>query len=219
MRTPLAARIALSVALCIACLVLGACASTPQESFYTLSPAAPATAAGSRNATATYSVAIGPVHVPDIVDRPQFVVRKGATQVQILEQHRWAQPLHAEIAQALSANLAASLPHARISFDNDAAGRNADYRIAVDIKRFEAVPGEAVLVQAIWTIGATGGNTPVTRQSTVREAVNGGYDALAAGFARALAQISKDMAQAVSSLQPPGANNAGKSDMPAPQNR
>jgi uncharacterized protein len=219
MRTPLAARIALRVALCITCFVLGACASTPDESFYTLSPAAPAAPANGRKAAASYSVAIGPVHVPDIVDRPQLVVRKGATQVQILEQHRWAQPLHAEIAQALSADLAASLPQARISFDNDAAGRNADYAIAVDIKRFEAVPGEAVFVQAIWSIRTAGDKAPLTRQSTVREAVNGGYDALAAGFARALVQISKEIAQAVSSLQPSGTGSAGTDGLPATQNR
>lgn len=194
------------IALCVAALVLGACGTTPKESFYTLSPVALPATAQSRQTAAAYSIAIGPVHVPELVDRPQLVIRKGANQVDVLEQHRWAQPLRAEIAQAISAGLAARLPQARVSFDNDAASQNADYRISVDVKRFEAVPGEAVTVQALWTIRAAGAKAPTTGQSTLREAVNGNsYDGLAAAFARAVAQAANEIADAVSSLNASGA--------------
>lgn len=190
------------ITLCIAALLLGGCASAPQESFYTLTPATPPALAQNRAAPAAYSIAVGPVHVPEIVDRPQLVVRKGANQVELLEQHRWAQPLRAEIAQAIAAGMAARLPQARVAFDNDAASRNADYRISMDVKRFEALPGEAALVQTIWTVRANADTAPVVSQSTVRAPVRGGgYDALAAAFGRALAQVSGEIADAVASAR------------------
>jgi len=195
-----------SLALCVACLALGACGSAPRESFYTLNPVAPPSLAQNRQAAASYSIAVGPVHVPEIVDRPQFVVRRGANRVEVLEQQRWAQPLQAEIAQAIATGLAERLPQARISFGAEAPGRNADYRIAVDVKRFEAVPGKEVVVQSIWTIRTATAKTPLVRQSTFREAASGGgYDALAAAFARAVARTAGDIAETVSSLEHGGA--------------
>ena len=53
-----------------------------------------------------YGVAIGPVYVPDSVDRPQFVLRTPGAEVRIAEQVRWAEPLKEGIARAVATNLA-----------------------------------------------------------------------------------------------------------------
>jgi uncharacterized lipoprotein YmbA len=101
-------------------LLLAACGSPPRTSFYTLdAPEPPAAAEGAP------AIAVGPVSGPEIVDRPQIVVRLGANQVQIVEQARWAEPLRIAIARVVAANLASTLG-ARV-----VAGRNgdADYRI------------------------------------------------------------------------------------------
>ncbi|WP_151633600.1 PqiC family protein [Noviherbaspirillum aerium] len=196
----------------LACMLLSACASNPSEHFYTLNPAAaiPASSApdagAGAGANAGFGVAVGPVRVPEIVDRPQLVVRRGPTQVDLLEQHRWAQPLRAEIAQAIASGLRAHLPSARIALDRDAAAQNADVRVTVDISRFEAVPGEAVTVQALWSLRPAANRPPVAGQSSSREPVRGaGNEEIAHAFARAVANISRDIAAAVSAMRNPAA--------------
>ncbi|MEC4719850.1 PqiC family protein [Noviherbaspirillum sp. CPCC 100848] len=195
----------------LACAMLGACASTSKESFYTLNPSAttPAASAASApgdNAASGIGIAVGPVRVPEIVDRSQLVVRRGATQVDLLEQHRWAQPLRSEIAQAIASGLRSHLPGARVALDRDAAAQNAQIRVAIDISRFDAVPGEAVVVQALWSIRSTTPQAPLAGQSAAREPVHGsGNEEIAPAFARAMAGVSRDIAAAIAAMPAPTA--------------
>ena len=116
-------------------LLLIACTSPPRERFYTLeAPEAPAAA------DAALSIAVGPVTIPDLVDRPQFVVRVGANQVTITEQARWAEPLKSAIARVVAANLASALSARAVSPRNG----EVDYRVALDVQRFDSGPGDSV---------------------------------------------------------------------------
>ncbi|HYR33406.1 MAG TPA: PqiC family protein [Burkholderiales bacterium] len=166
--------------------MLAACGSPPRERFYTLNaPEPPAAAEGAP------SIAVGPVSIPEMVDRPQIVVRLGANQVQIAEQARWAEPLKGAIARVVAANLATTLG-ARV-----AAQRNgdADYRVALDVQRFES-PADAVLIEALWTVTAKSGKR--SGRSVVREKIAGkDYEALAAAHSAALAAISREIAAAI----------------------
>jgi uncharacterized lipoprotein YmbA len=179
-------------------MLLAACGSTPKDRFYTLAPAsavAPATTAG---APARYGVAIGPVRVPEALDRTQMVVREGPNRVEILDQHRWAGSLRSEIARALAANVGAQLPDAQVSVHDAQAGRNAAYRVAVDIERFDATVNDSVAVQALWTIRQEGGRELGSGRFAATEPTGpGGYDAIAAAYAKALAAMSGQVAQAV----------------------
>ena len=71
------------------------------------------------------SIAVTSVAVPDLVDRPQIVVRMGPNQVGIGEQARWAEPLKSAIARVVAANLATAL-NGRVAPQR--AG-DADYRV------------------------------------------------------------------------------------------
>lgn len=167
-------------------LLVAACASPPRASFFTLdAPEPPAAGADAP------SVAVGPVGVPDMVDRPQIVVRLGPNQVQIVEQARWAEPLKIAIGRVVAANLAGTLG-ARL-----APGRNgdADYRVALDVQRFES-PADAVLIEALWTITSKEGKR--SGRSVAREKIAAkDYASLAAAHSAALASISREIAAAV----------------------
>jgi len=171
-----------------AALALAACSAPPRERFYTLDAPEPPPAP-----EAPYAIAVGPVSVPELVDRPQFVVRVSANQVAIAEQARWAEPLRHAIARVVAANLARDLG-ARAAMQR---GAEADYRIALDVQRFESTPGEGVLVDALWTVSGPKGARRSGR-SLVRESVKGrDYDALAAAHSAALAAISREIAAAI----------------------
>ena len=83
------ARVAACLGACAGLLALAACSSSPPSHFYTLgADAAPAT---TRSAAASaLLIEVSPVDVPSQVAKNQLVVQTGSTQVQILEQERWA---------------------------------------------------------------------------------------------------------------------------------
>lgn len=186
-------------ALLLAALVLAGCSSPPKTNFYTLSPAASASARA--DAKVPYSVAIGPVGVPDSLDRPQMVVRAGANQVTIAEFERWAGPLKSEIALALAENLKPLLGGASVF--TYPQGLDADVTVSVDVQRFESVLGEAATVEVAWQVRPVKG-APRSGRSVVREAAGGaGYDAVVAAHGRALAAVSRDIAAAIRAARTP----------------
>jgi uncharacterized lipoprotein YmbA len=179
--------------LVLAAAALTGCGSSPTPRFYTLSaPEQP-------TATAVYSVTVGPVSVPDVVDRPQFVLRTAANEVLIAEQSRWAESLKSGIARVIAANLAQALVDAHVSAYPQGTGSEADYRVVVDIQRFDSVPGEAATVEALWVVRPKAkGLATRSGRSLVREPAPGkGYDTLVAAHERALARISREIAEAV----------------------
>jgi len=170
-------------------LLMTACASPPRERFYTLEAAAPPA-----GGDAALSVAVGPVSIPDLVDRPQFVVRLGANQVEITEQARWAEPLKSAIARVVAANLASALSARAVSPRNG----EADYRVALDVQRFDSGPDDSVLIDAAWTVASKDGRR--SGRSIVREKVKPmEYGALAAAHSAALAALSREIAEAIRS--------------------
>ena len=177
----------------LALCVLEGCGTPLKERFYTLSaPEQPAI-------KALFSVVVGPVTVPEIVNRPQMVLQTGANQVTIAEQSRWASSLKSEIPRVIAANLTQLLGNALVSSNPDGTGSQADYRVVVDIQRFDSAPGTAATIEALWSVRPTKakGGEPRSGRSLVREPAPGDYDALVAAQGRALASISKDIAEAV----------------------
>ena len=177
-------------------LALAGCSRSPRVTFYTLEPAAPVEA---RSASAADpAIAVGPVTLPEVVDRPQLVVRVAANRVEILESQRWAEPLKSELPRLIAENLGRLLGSSRVSSYLQHDGVNADYRVLLDIRRFEAAPGENVTVEAAWSLSRTAGGTPKTGRSLVREPVGTeGYDALVAAYGKALLAVSADLAGAI----------------------
>jgi uncharacterized lipoprotein YmbA len=94
----------------------------------------------------------------------------------------------------VAANLAANLG---MRLAGPARNADADYRVVLDILRFDSGPDQGVLIDAAWTV--IGPKTARrTGRSVVREkTATKYYDALAAAHSAALAAISKDIAAAI----------------------
>ena len=177
-------------------VLLAGCAS-PAARFYTLSatpgPTAPA---------ADLTVAVGPVTIPAVVDRPQFVLQAGPNEVRMDEFHRWAAPLANSIARVVAANLVQLLGTPRIVLTPPALGADTEYRVAIQVQRFESALGEAATLDAVWVVSRSTGSKSQTGRTTVREsAAEKDYDALAAAHSRALDRLSRDIAAAVQGLR------------------
>jgi uncharacterized lipoprotein YmbA len=185
-----------AIAIPCAFLILVAGCASPASRFYTLSAAStPATT------SSDLSVTLGPVSVPAAVDRPQIVVRTGPNQVRMDEFNRWAAPLQNGIARVVAENLVAILGTPTVTVSPLTLSEGADYRVALEVQRFESAPGDAATLDAVWMVSRTKDGKAQTGRTTVREpSPDKGFDALAAAHSRAIARLSQDIATAVREL-------------------
>jgi len=190
----MARRIAHVLSLALVAAAGAGCRASAPARFYTLDSTATAEGAP----PASYAVAVGPVSVPPIVDRPQFVVQVAPNRIALEEFNRWAAPLDDNIARAVAGNLAILLGTPRVAAGPLVPNLGPAYRVAIDVQRFESVPGETVLVDAVWAVRKPAGRDARSGRTIARETVAGaGFDALAAAHSRALAKVSADIATAI----------------------
>lgn len=186
--------VALAITFALAVLVAG-CSSSPSH-FYTLS----ATAAPS-TASSKISVAVGPVSIPAAVDRPQIVVSTSANQVTLDDFNRWASPLQDNLTRVVAENLGTLLGTPRVTLFPQTLSADVDYRVQIEIRNFESAPGKSASIDAVWTVRRAKDGKTETGRTSAREPVDGnGYDALAAAHSRAVARLSRDIADVVRAL-------------------
>ena len=175
----------------LAAVALSACGtSTPR--FYRLASSATPDGAPSMQT----AVMVGPVSVPAAVDQPQFVVQVSPNRVEVDEFNRWDAPLADSIARAVAGDLSVLLANSNVA-TAPLADFNPTYTVIINVQRFESVKGEEALVDAVWVVRSTAGQTQSGR-TIAREAVQGeGFDALAAAHSRALTKLSEDIAGAI----------------------
>lgn len=135
----------------LACSLMASACSvrSPAVDYWTLAALAPAPAALD---PAAPSVAIGPVTLPRHLDRPQVLVRLDPSRVEPAGQHRWADPLDEGLGRTLAANLGRSLGSGRVSAYPVQPPYEVDYRVQVDVQRFDGRPGETVELAARFVI-------------------------------------------------------------------
>lgn len=173
-----------------AALVLSGCASVPTQ-YLTLVPPPGRTAAGSGEAA---GVPVISVTIPSQVDQPELVVRQPDGSMALLESERWIAPLGAELRTALSLSLARQWqadPRPAV-----AQGTAGAARVSVDVQRFDSLPGQYALIDAVWTL--TTGDTPaqkVSCRSSIRIPVSGGYPELAKGHQAAIEELASLIAR------------------------
>jgi uncharacterized lipoprotein YmbA len=193
-------RLSLSVVVALMAGLLCSCASSPKADFYTLSAVAPQ---ADNPSVTPITVVIGAVNVPDLVDRPQLVVRTGDNKVDIDEFARWADPLKSQIPGVIRADLVRLLNSPLVSTNPMGGDPASAYRVQLDVQRFEAMLGDAVTVDVLWSVLPPGKKALLSGRSTVREPCAGaGFDAVAAAYSAALATVSRDIAAVIRPVSP-----------------
>jgi uncharacterized protein len=149
--------------------VMTACSSSPDIRYYTLSsePTSPSIA------PATAHGPVGPyvfdaVVIPDVLDRPQIVLRTSPNSVEILDYDRWAAPLPDQLQRVLAADLSARLGPNAVVAPGLPENLRAERRITVSILAFDpARRGESSL-EASWVISDAKSRPDPTRSKSFR---------------------------------------------------
>jgi uncharacterized protein len=187
----------------------GGCASSQPSRFYQLHPASsPAARVEQGSRPGSLVVGIGPVRVPDYLDRPQIVTLSG-NRVEVADFDRWAGAIENDIARVLVEDLSALLPAERFFVTGWSARQSAlSYRVEVLVERFEGPLQGPVSLRARWFVFAPDRRPPLARSSRISERVSGsGYGALVEAMSRALEGLSRVIAEDVTSLSDAGATS------------
>lgn len=144
---------------------LCACASSPTLRYYSLNDGLPRTAGLSNGV----SVAIMQVNLPELIDRPQLVVRSAGHRVQLSENDRWAEPLRRQVPRLLACDLGFELDSGRVvALGVDAREFDTDFKVVVDVQDLEVVSGQGVELDVVWRVEQRNGR-PVFGRSLIRE--------------------------------------------------
>lgn len=193
--------VAFMLGICL--LAWSGCAGTRPAKFYTLSPlSAPGERSGTVSAEQRIAVAVGPIAIPDYLDRPQILTRSGSNELKLSEFERWAGSLEKDVSRVLAENLSALLPRDKVTvfrWGGDASPFPAEYRVGIDVTRFEGTIGESVVLAARWSVYREGDREIVSaHESNVKEPLEGQeYDSLVEAMSRALATLSREIAAAI----------------------
>jgi hypothetical protein len=178
-------------------LVLAACGSSPPSRFYTLHPTLSQKPLQAAAAWAPKKVVgIGPVEIPDYLDRPQIVTRSTQNRVSLSEFDLWGGALKADINRVLVENLCAILPPDRFSPIAWTQGIPMDYRVTLNVIRFDVKPGEEVKLCAQWTLSGKerkAGTLIVSSSFSERLAGDDLNDVVSA-MSRAVGRLSEEIA-------------------------
>lgn len=186
---------------------LTGCINTPLPDYYVLTPEAGANADNVFVSLPELAVGVGPITIPETVNRPNIVTPKDANQLEVAEYHRWSEPLRENISRVVITNLADRLgvnklyayPWLRTRIDNIAR---------IDVLQMNGSLGSEVYLQVRWQILT--GTKPYelldTRITEYRRPVGGGgYSSLVAAYSAAYASLSDDIARALVEIN--GASN------------
>jgi uncharacterized lipoprotein YmbA len=184
-------------------LLLTACGTTDPSRFYLLT-AHEDLLKGQQEMGIGEDVAIeiGPVTLPEYLDRPQIVTRMGQNKIVLAEFDRWAEPLDDNFARVLLENLSCLLSTDQITVFPYKGSMNQVYRIAVDVSRFDADEHGSVTFSARWTIFRETGETLLRRKTEIvkQDAEKGNYQSIVQSKSGTLADFCREIAEAVSGL-------------------
>jgi len=180
---------------------MAGCTTSQPARFYTLNGVSKPDSASLAATGKVEIIGVGPVSIPDSLDRPQIVTLSGENEVRIAEFDRWSGSCKDEIARVMVENLSVLLPSQQVV--SYAWGRriSLNRQITIDILRLDGVLGKTVILKANWAILEENGTKAVlVRRSDISEPVNGGdYDSFVAAQSRALGALSREIAAAVHS--------------------
>jgi len=188
----MARRIAQLVSIALVAMVGAGCSTAPSR-FYSLTSTSAADGAPATPAR----VMVGPVTIPAAVDQPEFVVQVAPNRVDVDEFNRWVAPLSDSIARAVAGDLAVLLGTPDVA-SSQLANFTPDYRVTIDVQRFETTKGQGVTVEAVWSVRKSSDGETRSGRTVASETAQGqGFDALAAAHSQAIAKMSGDIAAAI----------------------
>lgn len=180
--------------------VISACslglAPRPDESkFFLLAPVATAARSPSPGA-GTLTIGVGPIKLPDYLERQEIVTRVAPNRLVLSSTGRWAEGLDGNFTQVLAQDLGAALGTQRVVFFPWFQAATVNYQVKVDVYRFEGDKSRTVTLIAHWQILDGAGKLLYVTDSTFTASAT---SQSTTGVVAAMSTVTGDLAGAISS--------------------
>ena len=180
-----------------AVLLINSCINTPLPDYYVLT--AERGKASASVALEGLAIGLGPITIPETINRPNIVTPLDSNQLEVAEYHRWSEPLIDNISRVVITNMADRLGVNKI-YAYPWLGNDIDYQVKIDVLQMIGTPTGSVYLQVRWQIltGEKPRQLLQTRISEFRQPVNGeGYSAMVSAYSRAVSSLSDEISNAV----------------------
>lgn len=183
-------------------LLPAACGRSLPTRFYLLTPQ---TAGGTAVTGEPLTVGVGPVELPDYLDRPQILTRAGDHEIRFAEFDQWAGSLKSKITYVMAENLSARLGRDTVYTYPWRTAIRVGIQTTVTVIRLDAVPDGDATLEARWSLlGEDGRRVMLTRRSAFRTPVKGpGYPAIVDAQSRLFDALSAEIATAIRNRSTP----------------
>ena len=171
--------------------------------FFVLTPVAGAADSAASNASQQLSLGLGPIEFPGYLKRDEIATRVSATRIDFSETDRWAEPLNDNFRRVLARDLSALLATDQIVQFPWYSSTALDYKIAVDVERFDRDAAGGSNLTAHWVIRDGKNNRLlITRDAVIDQPVHSAETASAvSALSQDVAQLSREIASALRQLR------------------
>ncbi len=189
----------LVMALCMGCFSAGG-----PTAYYTLHAIPTDEEIGSERQATQLVIGIGPVELPEYLDRQALVTRISPNRVMVNDGHRWAGSLQSEILRVLADDLVMQTGAEQVVVFPWSHNSEPDLQLRIKILAFEGHKDGKAQMKAAWTLTPAQSHQPAVHRVTVIEenSESPGFEGLTAALGRALGRLSREMAVAVSKATP-----------------
>ena len=141
------------------------------------------------------SIGIGPLTIPEYLNRPQIVTRSGRYEIDIAEFDRWAESLEDTIPRVLAENLSALLSTNRV-YTYPWPKKTPAYELKIEIINFDGTIPGSVELTARWTLIKDGMETRINRKKYIdKKPIAGqGYSGMVSAMSLSLYDMSREIA-------------------------
>jgi uncharacterized lipoprotein YmbA len=145
------------------------------------------------------AIGVGPVKIPEYLNRPQIVTRSEGNEIFIEEYHRWAEPLKDSISRVLSRNLSWLLATDHVFVFPWPGAVKPDYRVTMNIFRFDGRPGGEVYLDVFWAVYRGDDNFLVESKRSFLKTMcrDDSHEALVEAHNLLLFHLSREIADAI----------------------
>jgi uncharacterized lipoprotein YmbA len=149
------------------------------------------------------AIGVGPVTLPQYVNRLQIVTGNTGQELRRAPFANWAEPLEDNFTRVLAENLSFLLATDQVAVFPWKGPMSLEYQVVVEVTKFLGEPGGQVSLEALWSIvGKDGTDVLVRQKARFSEPVAGQeYEALTAAMSHTVAALSRDIAQAITTLR------------------
>ncbi len=186
-------------------LVSGGCMSvpnTPNPRFYTLGAIGENQAAQKFNIAPNTIIGVGPVRIPEYLNRPQIVTKDEEGMLTFAQFDRWGEPLDLALSRLISANLTLLLPGVNMEVYPWNIAIPVEYQVLADVVQLESELDKDLFFAAQWSLlDAQNNKMLFTKRFEFRKPIEPhSYSGLVGTLSMACASLSRDIAEAVATL-------------------